>query len=208
MMKYRHIVFDIDGTITDTEHAALSALQQVIEKHQGRRMPLEELQFALGIPGTAAFRMIGFEEAHFAQYMGEWEDGMRAMNDEIKVFDGVEELVDALAAAGCYLGIATSKTRDQYVKDFERFDISARFAVSVTCEDTDDPKPGAGPLIEYMKRTGAKPHEMLYIGDAIYDAMTAKAAGVDFALAVWGATQEIEAKYRPEKPLELLEMIR
>ena len=207
-VKYRHIIFDVDGTIADTEYAVLKSLQDVVRIRLGREMSFEELRFVKGIPGWEAFRQLGFAEKDFAQVMREWESGMRAMNDRITIFSGAAELVDALAASGCYLGIATSKTRDQYIKDFERFDVSARFAVSVTCEDTDDPKPGAGPLLEYMKRTGAKPQEMLYIGDAVYDAMTAKAAGVDFALAVWGATEEIEAKYLPKHPLQLLDMIR
>jgi len=60
-----------------------------------------------------------------------------------------------------------------------------------------------------MKATGAKAEEMLYIGDSVYDAMCAKAAGVDFALATWGTSDMgIGAKYRPESLMELLEMIR
>ena len=118
-------------------------------------------------------------------------------------------MLESLRAEGVGLGIATSKTRDQYNKDFCRFEIAKHFDFSITCEETDDPKPGAGPLVAYMRATGAKPEEMLYIGDAVYDAMSAKAAGVDFALATWGTSDmSIAAKYKPKTLMSLLEMIR
>ena len=206
-MKYKHVVFDIDGTLTETEYAVLKSLQDVSAVRLGKAYTLEELRFVKGIPGVKAFEQIGFERADFAQVMREWEDGMRALNDTIYVYEGAAQLLEALERAGTGLGIATSKTRSQYDVDFCRFEIAKHFAVSITCEDTDRPKPQAGPLEEYMKRTGARPKEMLYVGDAVYDSMTAKAAGVDFALACWGATEEIEAKYYPKTPMELLEMI-
>jgi len=207
-MRYRHVVFDIDGTLTDTEYAALVSLRDVILAEQGRDCAMETLKFALGIPGVDAFRILGFKEVRWPMLMADWERGLRAHNDEIDVFPGGRELVRTLAQAGVKLGIATSKTRDQYEKDFERFDIAAYFPVSVTADDTTEHKPGAGPLLHYMKLTGAKPEEMLYIGDSIYDAGTAKAAGVDFALALWGAPDPaVEGKYRPQKPADLLEVI-
>ena len=207
-MKYRHIVFDIDGTLTDTEMPALVSLADVIRAHKGVDVAPEELKFALGIPGADAFKIIGFEEEHFAEYMAEWERGLRAFNDQIDIFPGGRELIAALMQRGVRLGIATSKTRDQYDKDFARFDVAKHFPVSITADDSETHKPTAEPLLRYMEITGAKREEMLYIGDTIYDSQCAANAGVDFALAVWGANDKsVEAKYRPETPLDLLGMI-
>lgn len=207
-MKYTHVIFDIDGTLTDTEMPALVSLADVIRAHKGEDVAPEDLKFALGIPGVEAFRRIGFEEEHFAEYMAEWERGLRAFNDQIDVFPGGRELIAALDAAGVKLGIATSKTRDQYDKDFARFDVAARFPVSITADDSQTHKPTAGPLLRYMELTGAKREEMLYVGDSIYDSQCAMNAGVDFALAVWGAPDKnTPAMYRPETPMDLLAMI-
>lgn len=207
-MKYKHIVFDSDGTLTDTDYAVLTALQDLIRARLHREYAIEELYFVKGIPGWVVFEQLGFPKEEHAQLMREWEDGMRARNDTITVYEGTEALLAQLKGAGVGLGIATSKTRDQYEKDFCRFDIARFFDVSSTCDETDDPKPGAGPLRAYMQATGARPEEMLYIGDSIYDSMTARAAGVDFALATWGANDPtIPAKYRPARPLDLLTCI-
>ena len=207
-MRYTHVIFDIDGTLTDTEKYVLLSLADVVRAHTGREETIESLRFALGIPGNDAFRIIGFEEERFAEYMAEWEKGLRAFNKEIDIFPGGRELVAALDEKGVKLGIVTSKNRDQYDKDFGRFDTAAYFPVSVTADDSDTYKPTAGPLLRYMEITGAKREEMLYIGDTIYDSQCAANAGVDFALAVWGANDKsVEAKYRPETPLDLLGMI-
>lgn len=207
-MGYRHVVFDIDGTLTDTDYAVLTSLRDVLYARQGRVFSLEELYFVKGIPGVEAFRRLGFAQKDFDVIMREWEEGMRALNDTIYVYEGAEQLLSTLKEQGVGLGIATSKTRDQYNKDFCRFDIAAHFTVSCTCEETDEPKPGAGPLKSYMEKTGAKPEEMLYVGDSIYDAMCAKAAGVDFALAMWGTTDRtIQAEHRPERLMDLLKIV-
>lgn len=208
-MKYKHVVFDIDGTLTDTDYAVLTSLKNLLKRRQGKDYALEELTFVKGIPGVVAFKQLGIEEKDYDEVMREWEVGMRAMNDTITVYPGAQQLLEALEDAGVGLGIATSKTRDQYNKDFCRFEIAKHFAFSITCEETDDPKPGAGPLLAYMAATGAKAQEMLYIGDAVYDAMCAKAAGVDFALATWGTSDmSIAAKYKPDTLIGLLDMIR
>ncbi|MBR5301674.1 MAG: HAD family hydrolase [Clostridia bacterium] len=208
-MQYKHIVFDIDGTLTDTDYAVLTSLKNLLKRRQGKEYALEELTFVKGIPGVVAFAQLGIEEKDYDTVMREWEEGMRAMNDTITVYPGAQQMLEALQNAGVGLGIATSKTRDQYNKDFCRFEIAKYFEFSITCEETDDPKPGAGPLLAYMHATGAKPEEMLYIGDSVYDAMCAKAAGVDFALATWGTSDmNIAAKWRPQTLMALLEMIR
>lgn len=207
-MKYKHIVFDIDGTLTDTDYAVLTSLKNLLSRRQGKDYALEELTFVKGIPGVVAFKQLGIAEADYDAVMREWENGMRAMNDTISVYEGAQDMLEALKGAGVGLGIATSKTRDQYEKDFCRFEIAKYFDFSITCEETDDPKPGAGPLKAYMQAAGAKPEEMLYIGDSVYDAMCAQAAGVDFALATWGTSDMgIAARYKPDSLMDLLKMI-
>jgi len=59
-MKYfDYIVFDVDGTLADTEESVLSSLGQIIQEETGKTLPRHELEFALGIPGKNALEKLG-----------------------------------------------------------------------------------------------------------------------------------------------------
>ncbi|MDF2545069.1 MAG: family hydrolase [Herbinix sp.] len=48
---YKYIIFDIDGTVLDTETAVLSSLQKVVLEELNKSLSFDELKFTLGIPG-------------------------------------------------------------------------------------------------------------------------------------------------------------
>ena len=85
-MRYAHIIFDIDGTLTDTDYAVLTSLKELLKRRQGKDYALEELTFVKGIPGVVAFKQLDIAEADYDAVMREWENGMRAMNDTISVY--------------------------------------------------------------------------------------------------------------------------
>ena len=58
-MGYAHIVFDIDGTLLDTEDTMLRSLSRAVEELQGRKMEVEELRFAFGITSEDAVKQLG-----------------------------------------------------------------------------------------------------------------------------------------------------
>ena len=90
-MKYKHIVFDIDGTLIDTEYAVLHSLQETIKELSGRKIPCSELRFALGITGTDALKKLEIKDTSYAIEL--WDKNMRNYTNTIKVFDGIIELL-------------------------------------------------------------------------------------------------------------------
>ena len=68
-----------------------------------------------------------------------------------------------------------------------RLGLDGYFDTVVCEEDTVCHKPEAEPLECYMRRAGARPEEVLYIGDSIYDMECARAAKTACGLALWGA---------------------
>jgi len=51
-MGYKHLVFDIDGTLVDNEKAVLATWQETILQLFGKHYETSELNFVLGIPGV------------------------------------------------------------------------------------------------------------------------------------------------------------
>lgn len=80
----------------------------------------------------------------------------------------------------------------------------------MTSSDTRKGKPFPDPMLEYLKRTGAEPGEVLYLGDSVHDMACARDAGVDHGLVLWGSLMPdgIEATYRLEKPEEILGFVK
>ena len=206
-MKYKHIVFDIDGTLVDTEYAVLKSFQQTLQSVTGKETEMEELKFCLGIPGKDA--LIRMNISDVSDTIRLWEDNMYKLYDTVKVFDGIRELLQKLTDAGCQLGIVTSKTREQFSYDFHKYGIDQFFGTVICVNDTTEHKPKPGPLLKYMELTDTKPEEVLYVGDSEHDLQCAAGAGADFALAVWGTNlpKDTKAEYLPETPLELFDMI-
>ena len=203
-MRYHHIVFDVDGTLLDTEEAILQSFQKTLREHAGIEKELSELSFCLGITGAAALKRL--ETGHEEEILLQWKENLAALRDFVRVFDGIELLLKRLRADGFQLGVVTSRCRAEYERDFMRLGLDGYFDTVVCEDDTVRHKPDPEPMLEYMERTGVCPQQILYIGDSIYDMQCASRAGVDSCLALWGChcPDGISSTHRFEEPAAMI----
>lgn len=205
-MKYKQIVFDIDGTLLNNEYAVLQSFAEALKITEGKDYTHDELRFCLGITGETALKKMGVQDV--AGTLRIWIERLSAYENTVRIFEGIEETLCALSNAGYKMGIVTSKTRGEFEKVFRKYPIAGYFKTAVCAEDTTEHKPQPGPLLKYMELSGTKAEELLYIGDSRYDGGCAKGAGIDFALAVWGcADKTVEAQYYLSQPQKLLAVL-
>lgn len=206
-MKYKHVIFDIDGTMLDSAYADLTALQRVLFELKNRNYQINDLHFALGIPGEVALKQLEIDDVLMANQL--WNNYMTELSYTMKLFDGIKDLLIELKNRDISLGIITSKNRKEFHKDFTPHGIGAYFDSVITVEDSIAPKPSAEPMLAYLNKTGIKPQEALYIGDTVYDKECAAHAGVDFGVAMWGchSVEQIHATYYFESPKEVLNVL-
>ena len=204
MARYTHVVFDIDGTLVDTQFTVLSALRDTMKALAGKDMEMEELIFSFGIPGEETLRILGIEDTRAG--ILEWNRHILKYQSRSVLFEGIADVFSALKDV--HIGIVTSKAVFEYEIEPALQPIKGMVGTAVCADHTEKHKPEPDPILKYMELTGAKREEDMYIGDSVYDQRCADAAGVDFALAMWGATnKELPARWKPERPVDLAEIV-
>ncbi len=202
-MRFAHVVFDVDGTLVDSERVNTRVMQVFAREALGRDFAAEEVAFTLGITTIDAVRAFGVKDEEGA--LRRLEEISFELSGGITVFEGIPELLDRLAEKGVELGIATSRNRSEFTHDIEPLGFSDRFGHIILLEDSATHKPEPGPMLEYLRQSGADPAETLFVGDTEADCSCAHGAGVAFALAGWGATSDVpEADHVLQSPGELL----
>ena len=203
-MKYKHIVFDVDGTLLDTAETSLRCLQRVFVEVLGVEYPMEELRPLFGIPCAEIAEMYKCPDVEYN--VKTWQRYDHEAKSSVQLFPGIREVLDKLYDTDYVLGVVTSRSRPEVEQQMPMFQLDKYFETSICSDDTARRKPFPDPLLKYLELTGAGADEVLYIGDSKHDMECAKAAGIDGALAGWGSmTLDLkEAAYVFEKPENVL----
>ncbi len=130
-MKYKHIVFDIDGTLIDTEYAVINSLIKTITEITGSAPQYESLKFALGITGRNALELLKIPDIEDA--LKRWDRNMKLLQHTIQPFQGIKECLQSLLSRGYILGIVTSKTYQEYYSEFRAIRVSGLFFHNCMC---------------------------------------------------------------------------
>lgn len=182
-MKYKGILFDLDGTLLDTTELILKSFQHTIRTHLGQEADLDLVKSTFGIPLRDALAMMGPDaEAMVKTYR---EHNIVHHDELCRVFAGVVESIQALYGAGVRLAVVTSKTRATSVRGLRLFDLDKYFAVVVGHEDCANHKPHPEPVLRALDGLGLAPDECLMVGDSPFDIASARAAGVRAAAVRW-----------------------
>jgi pyrophosphatase PpaX len=212
-MRFRIVLFDLDGTLIDSGPIILASMQHAVRTVLGREIPPEELGMTIGGQGIVA-QMQAIDADHADHLLEAYKEHNDGLHETLEAFDDLVALLPGLKAEGRKLGIVTAKRHRTVGLALERFPALAdAFDVVVGFEDTERHKPDAEPVLLAVDRLAGTPGDAAYVGDSPFDIGAAKAAGV-FAIAVgWGGihpddrllAEEPDAFVRsPEELLDVL----
>lgn len=195
MRKY--LVFDLDGTllntITDLTNAVNHALtafglpthgEDAIVRMVGNGIRVLVERATLGGEGHPDF------EAIFAAFTRYYE---AHKSDNTAPYDGVQEMLHALAAAGYTLAIASNKI-DSAVKALWQELFADTVALALGESDTVARKPAPDMVEAALSTFGAEKADAYYIGDSEVDVATAKNSGLPCLSVLWGFRSEEELR--------------
>ncbi len=210
-MRFRTILFDLDGTLIDSGEIILASFRHATQVVLAREVSDEELLEVVGRGLREEMEALGGDRAE--ELIRAYREHNEPLHSDLKSFAGVLELLPALRREGRLLGIVTSKRRATVELAFAVLPLEGLFDVVVTAEDTARLKPHPDPIRLALELLGAEPGSAAYVGDSPFDVAAAKAAGV-FAVAVsWGRIfplERIEAEgpdAMVDTPEELVDVI-
>lgn len=207
MSKYKCMLFDLDGTVLNTERMNMIPLQRLIKEELGLEINYNDLLKYKAYAGIKTLEELGFKDiersySKWVKYVNEFEEGAT-------LFEGFEEVFKELNNRNIICGIVSAKTREQYKIDFIQKGLDKYVKCEVLADDTELHKPHPEPLLKAAEILNISPSDCLYIGDTIFDYKASKAAGMDFGLALWGAdfTEGIYAEYDLKETKDLLKIL-
>ncbi|MBX9731575.1 MAG: HAD-IA family hydrolase [Sphingomonas sp.] len=181
--------FDLDGTLLDTSGDLTAAVNHALGLAGRSPLTIVQVKTMIGGGGAAMLRLAleqsgGCPPEEFASYHQELLTHYDAhIADLTQPYPGLIEVLDALAAKGVTLAVATNKGEGRAVKLLGLMGLLERFAC-VIGGDTLGPgnaKPSPAPIIEMIARCGGG--RAAFVGDSVFDVAAAKAAGIP-AIAV------------------------
>lgn len=197
MKKYNTILFDLDGTLTDSSPGILNSVKYALSQ-MGREIPDEKvLGEFLGPPLIDSFiKFCGMTEAEAKEaatlYRSVYKDKCVAENS---LYDGIVQTLERLKNAGKVLAVATTKPIVLADKIVTHYGIREFF--TDVCGSAPDGSGGEKAQVIKMalKVCGETDlSQVLMIGDRFYDIEGAKTVGIDSVgvLYGYGSRSELE----------------
>lgn len=191
MTDLRLVIFDVDGTLVDSQthiaaamEAAFAAEGLPVPPHEqvigvvGLSLPVAIATLAPDLPADQAARMLDtYRQSFFARRVGEGASPL---------FPGALEALEALAAVDdILLGIATGKSKRGLDHILEAHGIGHHF-VTVQVADHHPSKPHPAMVLAALSEAGVAPADAVMIGDTEFDIEMGRAAGVQTLGVGWG----------------------
>ncbi len=180
------VIFDLDGTLTDSAHGIVSSFRHALNQ-VGAAVPEGDLaSWIVGPPMHQTLSAMGLgehAEAAIAAYRADYTTRGWAMNT---LFDGIGALLADLRAAGVRLAVATSKAEPTARRILAHFGLDEHFEVVAGASVDGTRATKADVLAHALGQLQPLPERVLMVGDRIHDVEGAAAHGIDAVIVGWG----------------------
>lgn len=185
MSKLKCVIFDMDGTLTQTNRLIFDSFNFIVQKYQGRTMSEQEITTLFGPPEEGAIIPI-VGEKDLDQAMKEYLDFYESNHKRLaQLYPGIRDLLTFLKNKKISLALFTGKGVHTTGITLREFDLDRLFDHVVTGNDVVNHKPSSEGIHKILKHFGLKPEEVLMIGDSVSDVKASREAGVKVAAVVW-----------------------
>lgn len=209
-MAIQTILFDLDGTLIDTNELILTSFQHTFDYYDLHFSREEILQFN-GPPLRETFQAVNPELADEMIRVYR-EHNIKHHDALVEAFPGVVETVATLHRKGFGLGIVTAKVDQTVEMGLKLTGLDGFFNTVVTANDVVHSKPHPEPVIKAMNELKADLQTTIMVGDNFHDIEAGKNAGIRTAGVAWSHKgrdflESFKPTYMLEKIEDLLEIV-
>lgn len=216
-MKYKAVVFDLDGTLLDTLDDLADSMNSALESRGLPTHSTKEYKYFVGDGVEKLVERTLPKDLRTPDTIQELllinrEEYSRRWDNKTKPYDGIPELLDKLLALRVKTAVLSNKPHEFTVLTVEKLLPGQSFDIVLGVKPGALPKPDPAGATELCKDLGIAPEEILYLGDTNTDMLTANAAGMYAVGALWGFRDAAElleagAKTLIAHPTDLLELL-
>jgi HAD superfamily hydrolase (TIGR01549 family) len=200
------IVFDMDGTLIDSQRAVATAYRAAVLAGGGAEPADSDIvaAYPLGPPAVILTHLL--RRAATDRDLERYHEELRAQ--DVLVYEGIADAV--LRAARCAaIGIFTGSSRRAAMIMLGRAGLLGHFPAIVGGDEVTTCKPAPDGIYLICRRLGVEPARTAYVGDSPLDLEAARRSGALAVAAAWGHQYDpaIPADETVHHPLELLDLL-
>lgn len=185
----RAVLWDLDGTLTDSVSLVVETMNWVIAAHGGPLLPYEKVGELTGLPLDAMFRLAwpDVNDADVERYRAEY----RARYDTVaipatRLYRGARSTLRDFHASGLLQATVTGKRAADCERILGGLGIKKDIDVYLGGDSARRPKPAPDLALLAMERLNVAPAESVVIGDSAADIAMGRAAGAHTIQVLWG----------------------
>lgn len=186
-MRFKYYLFDLDGTLTESEEGITKSAAYALEKMGFPPMTQAELRKFIGPPLVDSFiRFCGMTDAQADEAVKYYRERYTTVGwKENIVYPGVPRMLRSLKKHGAYIALASSKPEASCRKILEYFALLPLFD-HVSAPGFGEKDPGKATLITRAMPEGVDRSQVCMVGDRLFDMQGAKTVGVTAVGAGYG----------------------
>ena len=187
-MPYSLVVFDWDGTLMDSTHSIVAAIQAACRDLELPEPSASDASWVIGLSLESALRRAvpQLTASQLPLFLERYRIHYLTRDPQLRLFDGVRDLLRDLAAQGAKLAVATGKSRVGLNRALAATGLADVFDAT-RCADETFSKPHPAMLLEIMRELDVDPAGAVMVGDTSHDLHMARNAGIHGVGVTYGA---------------------
>jgi len=188
------VLFDVDGTLVDSNYLHIQAWSEAFDA-AGSPVDDARIHRAIGMDSAKLLSSLLGDDAESsigAKASKKHKKSYRKLAGRLRPFDSSKALLQRLFDGGLQVALVTSAPPDELAELRKALDSDAFVSMATSADDVETAKPEPDLIQVALDRAGVTATDAVMVGDAVWDGVAARRAGVPFIAVLTGGNSVAE----------------